>query len=93
MRRSIMEPGYVGQRGRAVGKLTDAQIAERMTWAQVPDSQVALAAMHVTHVRPVNGSTVVHVNPTDPATEGDVSNGYLVRPSSYAPVVKAGRTW
>lgn len=90
MRRSIMEPGYVGERG-AVGKFTDTQIASRMTWAQVPDSEVATAAMHVVHVTPANGSTITLVNPTDPATEGETTPGYLVRPSAYAPVVKAGK--
>lgn len=90
MRESIMEPGFVGQQG-AVGKLTGDQVNDRLTWAQIPDSQVATAAMHVIAVRPANGSTITSVNPTDPCTEGETTPGYLVRPSAYGPVVKAGR--
>lgn len=90
MRSEIQTPGTVGRQG-AIGRFADAQLPSRMTWAQVPDSEVAIAAMHVVHIVPVNGSTIVQVNPTDPGTEGETTPGYLVRPSAYAPVVKAGR--
>lgn len=91
MRSNIMAPGAVGQRGRAVGKLADAQLPDRLTWAQVPDSNVAVAAMHVVHIAPAGRTTITSVNPTDPCTEGETSPGYLVRPSSWAPVLRAGR--
>lgn len=73
----------------SVGKFRDAQLPTRMTWGIVPDNEMTLAGMHVIHVIPTGSSTITHVNPTDPATEAEAANGWLVRPSGYAPVTRA----
>lgn len=70
MRREIMHPGSVGQPGR-VAAFDGSQIAQRRTWAMVPDEQTALAAMHVLHVNLVNGTTITELNPLDVGTVAD----------------------
>lgn len=69
-----------------VNKFTDTQIASRMTWARVPNEQVANYAMHIVRVVPKNASTETTVNPIDP--DGD---GYVC-PSdqSFGPVARTG---
>lgn len=74
-----------------VGKFADQQLPNRLSWGIIPDDEMSLAAMHVVHIYPLNGSTITTVNPTDPATDQDVRTGWLERPSAYGPIVKAGR--
>jgi hypothetical protein len=84
MRESIMSPS---NHPAALGRFTVGQIAQRTTWRRVPDVQSALAAMHVIHVVPQNGSTVTELNPLDPGTVSDggwdadgMAPGWLDRP-------------
>lgn len=83
MRESIMSPS---NHPPAIGRFTPAQIAQRSTWARVPDQQTSVAAMHIIHVRPVHGSTITELNPLDPGTVDDATDageygpGWLSRP-------------
>jgi hypothetical protein len=87
MRESIMSPStHPG----SVGKFRPEQIAQRTTWRRVPDEQTAIAAMHVIHVVPHNGSTITALNPLDPGTVADggadadgMGYGWLHRPHGY----------
>lgn len=75
-------------------KLQPEQIAQRSTWARVPDQETTLAAMHAIHVVPMGASTVTHLNPLDPATVADIEAepeagpGWLVRPGDEGPVFR-----
>lgn len=78
-------------------KLRPEQIADRSTWARVPDAQVAMAAAHVIHVIPLGASTVTVLNPLDPGTVADVATGedrpgWLARPGAEGSTYRA-RTW
>lgn len=79
-----MEP-MVGRLG-AVGRFRTKQIAQQKTWAVIPDEFTTIAAMHIVHVVPSNGSTETQVNPVDP---GD--GFHLIIPTSDAPVIPAMR--
>lgn len=57
-----------------VGKLRAEQLAERGTWARIPDYSPMEGLIHSIHVVPVNGSTVTELNPLDPATVADVQS-------------------
>ena len=75
----------------AVGRFRPEQIADRSTWNRIPDAQTILSGMVLIAVRPVGGSTVVTLNPTDPGTvDGGDGNdatewgpGWLERPGGY----------
>lgn len=93
MRESIMSPST---NPGSVGKFRPEQIAQRTTWSRVPDEQTALAAMHVIHVVPANGSTIAVMNPLDPGTivDGGADSdgqgpGWLRRPHGYGTLFKA----
>lgn len=80
------------------GKLRPDQIAQRGTWAGIPDDQVATSAMQIIHVVPSNGTTVTTVNPLDPGTisaptdDGTADTlGWLDRPAARGTVMQAGR--
>lgn len=89
MRETIMTPSNAPG---SIGKFKPEQVRDRLTWGIVPDDQIALAAMHVIHVVPVNGTTLTVLNPTDPATVADTaSDCYLERPGGYGHVARAGR--
>lgn len=89
MRETIMSPS---NSPGSVGKFAPEQVRNRMTWAVVPDDETAVAAMHVVHVVPANGSTLTIVNPCDPATVADTAaGGYLERPGGYGFLARAGR--
>lgn len=95
MRAEIMHPGQVGRPG-AVGRFQPAQIAQRSTWNRLPDEPTNFSAMSVIRVHPVNGSTVVTLNPTDPGTVeggqgewiGEQGPGWLMPPGGYGQVAK-----
>lgn len=74
------------------GKLRPEQIAQRSTWARVPDRETTLAAMHAIHVAPMGASTVTHLNPLDPGTvadtEVDRGPGWLVGPADEGRVFR-----
>jgi hypothetical protein len=78
-----------------VGKLTVAQIAQQSTWSGVADRDRTMAAMHVIHVVPSNGSTETSMNPLDPGTapdaDGHSRRAWLYRPGTVDRVVPAGR--
>lgn len=64
-----------------VGHFRPEQIARRSTWARIDDRNLKMAALHVVHVVPANGSTVTIVNPQDPGTvDADGWVGWVERP-------------
>lgn len=90
MREHIMSPS---NHPPALGRFTAGQIAQRSTWARVPDEQTALAAMHVIHIVPAHGSTITELNPLDPGTTDDNADtaggpGWLDRPHARGTIYR-----
>lgn len=83
------------ERLRSVGwaphttKLRTDQIADRKTWAQIPNGgNPAKAAMWSINVQPKNASTETTINPLDPG--GDNSFGYVEIPGAQGLVPRTG---
>lgn len=55
-----------------VGKFRAEQLAQRGTWARIPDYAPMEGLIHAIRFVPANGSTITELNPLDPATVADV---------------------
>ena len=74
--------------GGIMGRFRPEQIAQQKTWTVVPENERMVAAMHVIHVVPSNGSTETIVNPTDPQDDS-----YAIIPGANGTLVPAGRCY
>jgi hypothetical protein len=82
------------QPARRVQKLLPEQIAQRKTWARVPDVDLVKAASHVIRVTPGNGVTITEMFELDPGLSGETVGegvGWLEGPRSYGHCAIHGR--
>lgn len=88
-----MERAIGGRPGR-IRKLRPEQIADRTTWARVPETDMVKAASHIIRVVPAGSTTITHMFELDPGISGmspGEGRGWWEPPRPDAPIAVHGR--